>query len=467
VLGTNGNFYGTTAFGGSTTQACFTGIVGCGTVFEITTAGTLTTLHVFSGSDGGDPQGALVQAPNGNFYGTTFKGGTNNDGTVFEMTAAGTLTTLHSFNGSDGSNPLSGVIRAVNGNFYGTAPFGGADLSGTVFQMTPGGTLTTFHTFNGSDGASPNGLVQATDGNLYGTTAGGGTSSACNGGSCGTVFKLTLKDTLTTLHSFDDGVDGAQPSAGLIQATDKNLYGTTPLGGANKLSACTGNLGCGTIFAITTGGTLTTLHSFDYTDGLEPGASLLEATSGILYGTTDNGGSSSNGCDCGTIFSLSMPGFGASVQALPYSGKVGATIGFLGQGFTSSSTVSFNGHSSTRTVISGTYLTAKVPSGATTGLVTITTSSGSLQSNQKFRVIPQIKTFSPPSGPVGTVVTITGVSLKQTTAVAFGGVKAIVVTVNSDTQVTATVPSGAKTGHIVITTPGGAATSSGTFAVTP
>ncbi len=385
VLSTNGNFYGTTAFGGST-QSCFAGIVGCGTVFEITPAGTLSTLHVFSGADGADPQGPLFQSTNGNFYGTTYIGGTNNDGTVFAMTPAGALTTLHSFSGSDGTNPQSGVIQATNGGFYGTTPFGGANLSGTVFQMTPRGAVTTIHDFNGFDGSFANGLVQAADGNLYGTTNGGGTSTACFGGGCGAVFRMTLKGTLTTLYNFDDGVDGAAPSAGLIQATDKNLYGTTNLGGANKLSTCT--LGCGTIFSIPTGGgTSTTLHSFDYSDGFQPGARLQQATTGTFYGTTSSGGSSSNGCDCGTVFSLNT-GLSPFVQALTYSGKVGNTIEFLGQGFTRSSTISFNGTLATPTGGSATFLTVKVPSGATTGLVTITTSKGSLQSNKIFRVIP-------------------------------------------------------------------------------
>lgn len=461
VLGTDGNFYGTTVAGGANTTCSG----GCGTIFQMTPAGVLTTLYSFSGgADGSDPQGPLLQASNGNFYATTSRGGgTSNAGTVFAINPkTRVLTTLHSFSGSDGANPFSGVIQATNGNLYGTTSSGGT-FWGTVFQMTLAGKLTTLHVFNGSDGGFPNGLLQATDGNLYGTTLVGGNNTDCNFSSCGTIYKMTLTGVLSTLYSFTDGADGAQPSAGLIQATDNKFYGTASQGG-NVLPNCS-SLGCGTIFSFS-GSTLTPLHSFVFTDGSSPAENLYQATSGILYGLTGAGGNSGNQCDCGTLFSLSMPGLGSFVQALPYSGKVGATINFLGQGFTSSSTVSFNGKSSTPTVISGTNLTAKVPNGATTGPVTITTVTGSLKSNQKFRVIPQIKTFSPPSGPVGTVVTITGVSLIQTTRVTFGGVKATVVTINSDTQVTATVPTGAKTGHIVITTPGGTATSAGTFAVT-
>src|SRR5439155_24542570 len=177
----------------------------------------------------------------------------------------------------------------------------------------------------------------------------------------------------------------------------------------------------------------------------------IQHTNGTLYGDSENGGIGG-----GTFFSINvaLPPL-AFVSLLPYAGKVGATIEFLGQGFTSTSAVSFNGTAATRTVVSGTYLTATVPGGAGTGLVTVTTSSGTLKSNKIFRVIPQITGFSPTSGPVGTPVTITGVSLKQTTKVTFGGVKATSFTVNSDTKVTATVPTGAVTGKIAITTPGG------------
>lgn len=381
VLGKDGNFYGSTSFGGSVT-------CNCGTIFRMTPAGVLTTLHVFSTTDGADPQGPLIQASDGNFYGTTYLGGASNVGTLFQVTPAGKLTTLHSFSGSDGSGPFTGVIQGTNGSLYGTTFSGGAGSVGTIFQMAPNKTFTTLHSFNFSDGVFPNGLVQATDGNLYGTASGGGTSTACNGGSCGTIYKLTLNGaTVTTLYNFDDGLGGAQPSAGLIQATDNNLYGTTVYGGANHLSSCQGNLGCGIIFSIpTTGGAVTTLHSFAFTDGFGPGV-LLQSTSGVLYGTTDSGGNSSNQCDCGTIFSLDT-GLGPFVQALSYSGKVGTIVRFLGQGFTKATTVSFNGTVATPTGGSATFLTVKVPVGATTGYVTITTKNGSLKSNKIFRVLP-------------------------------------------------------------------------------
>ncbi len=152
---------------------------------------------------------------------------------------------------------------------------------------------------------------------------------------------------------------------------------------------------------------------------------------------------------------------------LPYSGKVGKTVEFLGQGLTGTTAVSFNGTAASFSVLSDTYLTATVPSGAKTGFVTVTTAGGKLTSNKTFRVTPQVTSFNPPSGPMGTPVTITGVSLSQTTKVTFGGVRATVITINSDTQVTATLAAGAQTGKIVITTPGGTGTSATSFTVTP
>jgi len=261
------------------------------------------------------------------------------------------------------------------------------------------------------------------------------------------------------LHSFTgentSTIDGAHPYGGLVQASDGNLYGTTSLS--------RNTIGCGTFFQLVNPGgtTYRSLSSFDGLAECNPQVTLIQHTNGTLYGDTAHGFGSQ-----GTFFSIdvALPPF-AFVSLLPYSGKVGNTIEFLGQGFTSTSAVSFNGTAATRIVVSGTYLTATVPNGATTGFVTVTTSSGNLNSNKIFRVTPQIASVSPLSGPVGTSVTITGVSLKQTTKVTFHGVKAT-FTVNSDTQVTAIVPTGALTGRIAITTPGGTATSATTFTVT-
>jgi len=257
--------------------------------------------------------------------------------------------------------------------------------------------------------------------------------------------------------------------AGLVQATDGNFYGTTFYGGTGLGGSRTFQGGCGTIFKWNpTTGALSTPYNFclktNCTDGEYPLAGLIQATNGNFHGTTEYGGVDT-AClgDCGTIFSLSV-GLGPFVEALTYSGKVGSKIEFLGQGFTSSTTVSFNGRFAPRKIISGNYLTAWVPGASTTGFVTVTTSGGTLKSNRIFRVIPQIWSFSPTSGPAGTSVTITGASLAGATGVTFDGVQAE-VTADSYIRMTATVPNGAKTGKIEVTTPGGTATSAGTFTV--
>lgn len=370
VGGTNGNYYGTTFSGG--TEAICSG--GCGTVFKITSTGRLTTLHSFDYDDGQNPSAGLVQATNGSFYGTTYGGGAPNyDGTVFKITPSGTLTTLHSFaGGSDGESPWGSLVQVTNGNLYGTTIYGGGGGCpggygcGTVFKITPAGKLTILHSFGGSDGEAPIGaLLQATNGKLYGTTSGGGANSD------GTIFKITLAGTLTPLHTFSYWIDGSQPYGGLIQATDGNLYGTTLYGGP---------YGSGTIFKITPGGMLTTLHSFNGTDGAAPNA-LLQGTDGNFYGTTMQGGSNGDG----TFFSLSV-GLGPFVKTLPTSGKVGSVVKILGTNLTGASSISFNGTAAAFTVVSASLITTTVPSGATTGTVQVVTPSGTLSSNVPFRV---------------------------------------------------------------------------------
>jgi uncharacterized repeat protein (TIGR03803 family) len=215
------------------------------------------------------------------------------------------------------------------------------------------------------------------------------------------------------------------------------------------------------VFKITAAGTLTTLHGFDGTDGGNPFDTPVQATDGNFYGTTHEGGA----YGYGTVFKLSV-GLGRFVETRPTSGKEGTAIVILGTDLTGTTSVKFNGTPAKFTVVSSSEITTTVPDWATTGTVTVVTPSGTLKSNVAFRVTPQIESFTPTSGSEGTVVTITGVSLKQTTAVTFGGVKATKFTVVSDTEVEATVPTDAKTGHITITTSGGTATSSGTFTVT-
>jgi uncharacterized repeat protein (TIGR03803 family) len=309
---TDGNFYGTTWQGGVNPSE------GEGTVFK-TTAGEndVTLLYSFCSqancADGDDPFAPLMQAKNGNFYGTTFDGGTKGYGTVFEITSQGKLTTLHSFGYEDGAGPVAGLVQAKNGNFYGTSLYGGAHGAGVVFEISSGGTLTMLYSFCSqkgcADGTGPYaGLVQAKDGNFYGTAHGGGAYNH------GTVFQITPEGKLTMLHSFCSQkkcADGADPYAGVIEASDGNFYGTTSKGGAGNW---------GTIFAITPAGKLTTLHSFcsqkNCTDGADPVGGLLQASDGNFYGTTTEGGTYENG----TVFRLSM-GSSSQVETLSASAE--------------------------------------------------------------------------------------------------------------------------------------------------
>ena len=253
-----------------------------------------TTLLSFDGTDGQSPEAALVQAIDGNLYGTTGSGGANGGGTIFKISLSGKLTTLYNFCSqsgcADGNSPYGGLVQVINGDFYGTTQQGGAHnggiiYGGTVYKITTGGTLTTLYSFcaqsNCADGSYPSAvLVQAADGDFYGTTTYSGGGNCYDG--CGTVFKISPLGALTTLHTFAGyPSDGGNPSAGLVQGGNGDLYGTTYYGGATS--------GGGTIYKITTGGTLTTLYSFcaqgSCADGYHP-AGLVQGTNGDFYGTT-------------------------------------------------------------------------------------------------------------------------------------------------------------------------------------
>jgi uncharacterized repeat protein (TIGR03803 family) len=293
VEGNDGSFYGTTYYGGTNG--------GHGAVFKLGTNGTLTSLYSFTGgNDGSNPQAGLVLGSNGNFYGTTSLGGTNSSGTVFQIGANGAFTSLCSLSGYyGGANPYAGLVQGKDGNFYGTTSSGGTNSYGTVFQLSAQGLLTSLYSFTGgSDGANPEaGLVLASDGNLYGTTYDGGTSNA------GTVFQFSTNGALTSLYSFTGGNDGGYPLAGLVLGSDGNFYGTTAGGGTNDY---------GTVFQFSTKSGLTSLYSFtNGNDGVEPEAGLVQGGDGNFYGTTYVGGT--NGY--GTVFQISTSGALASLYS--------------------------------------------------------------------------------------------------------------------------------------------------------
>lgn len=289
ALGQDGNFYGTAAAGGEN---------GYGAVFRLNpNSGIVKDIYSFAdGSDGAVPASTLVQGNDGNFYGTTYLGGTYAYGAIFKITTSGTLTALYDFTGgNDGGYPYAGLIQGTDGGFYGTATELGANGFGTVFRLDTNGTLTTLVSFDQTNGDFPQaGVIQGVDGNLYGATLGGGSNNE------GTIFCLTTNGSLTTLFSFVY-TNGIEPAGALLQGADGNLYGTTSMGGAG---------GQGSVFRITTNGALTTLVWFDGLNGADPEAPLIQASDGSFYGTTAQGGTGFNpsaGGGNGAIFRVSVP----------------------------------------------------------------------------------------------------------------------------------------------------------------
>ena len=288
-----GNLYGTTYYGGG--KGC--GGNGCGTVYKLSTDGTETVLHAFAGGrDGAIPLSSLVESK-GKYYGTTTQGGTRkcgpyNCGTVFEIATDGSERVVHRFAGGvDGAYPGSNLIADASGNLYGTTELGGGSGCngsgcGTVFKLAPDGSETVLHAFaGGSDGSGPSSSLAAnSSGNLYGTTAIGG-STSCQGYGCGTVFKIDTNGNEKVLYSFSGTSDGNWPWGNLIIDKSGNLYGTTDVGGS----------GSGVVFKLAANGKESVLHSFSGNkDGSEPNG-LLAAANGELYGATIFGGTGGEG----------------------------------------------------------------------------------------------------------------------------------------------------------------------------
>jgi len=449
----DGNYYGTTGGVGANCQGST-----CGTIYRLS-AGKLTTLYTFclqSGCpDGNDPGGTLIQASDGNLYGTTYGGGSNGGGTFFRMSLAGKLTTLYNFcapaSCGYGSVPL--LIQGSDGSFYGTTQLGGANGYGAIVKISSTGKLTTLHSFTLNDGASPiGGLIQGANGNLYGTTSDGGNFNCVNWfvnfwGGCGTIFELTPKGRLSTLYSFCpfSCSDGAIPQGTMIEGGDGNLYGTTHFGGFGygesqcdpvgcgtifKFTAqgqltplytfCTQNEGmctdgfwpaagltvgndgnfygsatngglwtgyctfaCGTLFSVTPGGVFSVLHNFLGTDGSYPGVPPMQATNGVFLGSTSSSGAGNDG----TLYSLSM-NLPAFVETNPASGTVGTTVVIMGNSLKGSTAVTFNGTAAKFRVAANSAIVATVPTGATSGLVSVTTLKGTFTSNVAFTVRP-------------------------------------------------------------------------------
>ena len=340
----------------------------------MTPTGTGTALHYFGNSgDGACPWAGPIEGTDGNYYGTTTTVcGFGSLSTIYKLTSTGTLTTLYTF--TDGSNLTAALIQATDGNFYGVTESGGANGDGEIFKMTPSGTVTILHSFAGSDGNQAySALIQGTDGNLYGVTYAGGTSNK------GVVFKCSTTGTYSVLYNFTgSSTDGGAPT-GLMQASNGTLYGGAQIGGASN---------AGTIYSISTSGTFKLLYSFGGANGADPSSPLKQNTNGILYGVTYEGGNTSlcGNAGCGVFYSLNI-GAKPFIRLSSTSGKVGSVVNIFGQGFSSSSVVTFNGVPATKVTLTGTtYLSATVPTGATSGYVTVTTGSTALKSTQKYTV---------------------------------------------------------------------------------
>jgi uncharacterized repeat protein (TIGR03803 family) len=292
IQGSDGNFYGATSDGGRNNV---------GAVFKLTPDGAETILYSFVAGNGPENPVGLIQASDGNFYGTTFSGGGYGGGAVFKVTLEGVETIPYSFGGtqSDGLSPVGQLVEGSDGNFYGVT-FGGGDPNcgagsvkytfqcGTVFKVTAMGVETVLHSFSGPDGANPGaGLIQGSNGNLYGTTTGGTLN-------LGTVFEITPEGFATTLYSFSAPttsagfIVGAGPEGGLIQGRDGNFYGTTSADGENA---------GGSMFQLTPGGIVTVLYSFPSAPNPNPiysatpafpDTNLVQGSDGNLYGAAAN-----------------------------------------------------------------------------------------------------------------------------------------------------------------------------------
>jgi uncharacterized repeat protein (TIGR03803 family) len=422
VQASDGNFYGTNSLGGDDHHGCVNGCFG--TVFKLTPAGQLSVLYTFTGSSGTFPLFGLIEGRDGYLYGTTNQGG-NGGGTIFRIGKSGGFTLLHNFCATagcpDGSAPLV-LVQGRDGNIYGGTQGGGVNGTGVVFQMTPTGAYTVLHAMDasGSEGCSTEGVTQASDGNLYGV------NGYCGAGG-GTIFRLTTSGALTVIHTFAGSPgDGSNPWAPPTEATDGNLYGTTVGGGAN---------GQGTVYGISFAGEYHILYSFSGIDGSQVWAPVVQASDGNLWGATLLGGMGNSG----TVFALSTSGVLIQNLQLDYFAYGCCSYGLL-QG-------------------SGGKIYVAGSGGGTYGEGDVFTVDAGLAAPK-----PQIARFVPKAGAVGSPVLIGGSHFIGTVRVLFNGVSTLYRADNAG-YITAIVPAGASSGHITVATPAGHSVSAGVFQV--
>jgi uncharacterized repeat protein (TIGR03803 family) len=480
------------------------GVDGYGTIFEVSTLPPVSygDFFDFTLSYGAYPFGAVSSDANGNLYVATNGGGAYGNGTLFSFyfevpfdmhdftTAEGTglaspipgkdgnlygvtsggstytviVTSTSSAYSSLGTlapgAPNGPLFLASDGNLYGTTYTGGTHNVGSIFRMTtPKGTINTMHNFtNGKNGSYPSGpLVQGADGNLYGTTTIGGINNT------GVIFKITLKGVYTKMFDFDAAPGGcnkfgATPYAGLMAAPDGNLYGVTPIGGANCV---------GTIFQVTTGGSVSKLFDFTGNTGAVPGfystTTLALNTNGKFYGLTVSGGANGDG----VLFNVTPLNLKELLTVVgPIFVEPGLPVEILGNDLTHTVQVSFGGVQAQFQQGSDTYLIATVPTDAVDGVIAVTLDTGlQVQTLLAIHILPLITNLDPPSGPVGTQVGIVGGGFAAAAKVIFGGVAATDFTIVSPSLIQAIVPTGAKSGKVKVTTPNGTAISTEKFAV--
>ncbi len=418
VQGTNGNLYGTTYNGG---------VDGVGTVFSVNSAGAQKIAYSFKAAvtDGANPTGGLTLATNGDFYGTTQQGGSVSQGVIFKMTQNGVIQILHNFNGFiDGAFPWGPPIQATDGNFYGTTSGGGINGRGIVYKMTPVGTVTTIYKFDVNHGYYPIAPpTQGLDGLLYIPVSQGGAFY------CGTILQMTTAGVINGAYSFPCGSGGSFPVGPLVQASNGNFYSTTQDGGAN---------GEGVVYQVTPSLAVTVLHSFgvNFGDGTFPSAGLILGTDGNYYGSTSSGG----GNDDGTLFNSSTSGTYTGLYSFNNSAN-------LSQSDPLSPPVQYtDGNFYGLTEFAG------------------TANDGTFYSlNMGLTPFVNTALFSAKRGET---VTILGTHLKGTTQVTFNGEPAAFKVI-SDTNLIAMVPAGATTGAIEVTTPGGVLQGRKNFVIKP
>jgi uncharacterized repeat protein (TIGR03803 family) len=504
--GLNGNLFGTT------TQ---TNSFLLGGVFEISRSGGLVAnFYDFDGlSDGGYPNAGVILASDGNLYGGSAADGAFGFGTLYLVTPAQKQSVVHAFTSSEGAplvapvevnsgttDALYGItnngttyqytlpkgpykkfakkapgpafgplIQAPDGNLYGVTQTGGTNNLGAVFQMTTAGAIKVIHNFSGADGSAPNGPLTwnfsevTWDGNLYGTTSTGGANGS------GEIFQVsTASYVLTVLHSFDPFAggftcnnDGGSPAAGLTFESSGLFYGVNSFGGANCI---------GTIFETNTTGGFRKIFDFNEsgpTYGDIAYTTLMKATDGCFYGLTSSGGQPNGQTNpMGNAYSLCSPNV---ISIVKVDGPIfvlpGVAVQILGDNLSQTLQVAFNRESAQFSPQADTFLIAQVPSDAVDGFVSVTLDSGlQMQTDSTIHILPMITNLDPSSGAVGTQVGIVGGGFAGATKVTFGGVKAS-FTVATPTLIQATVPRGAKTGKVAVTTPNGTAKSKQTFTV--